>query len=101
LPLVLPLIRTAADAVTTQPGLAMERMSFTVLPQAAADQVTTAAGILGPEPVDLLGAIGRTVLDNLLPATRRQRVKTRSRKNPTSKYGPNAGKHPSVRHASG
>jgi hypothetical protein len=34
------------------------------------------------EPANpLLGPIGRTVLDNLLPALRRQRVKARSRKN--------------------
>ncbi|MFD0507684.1 hypothetical protein [Streptomyces chiangmaiensis] len=86
------LIRTAADAVTTQPGLAMERI--TVLLQAAADQVTTATGIHATEPDNpLLGAIGQSVLDNLLPAVRRQRVKARSRKNPTSKYGPNAEKH--------
>ncbi|WP_431955236.1 IS4 family transposase [Actinacidiphila sp. bgisy167] len=90
------LIRAAADAVTGRPGPAMERISFTVLLQAAVDQVISAGGILPPEgePVDLLGAIGRTVLENLLPATPRQRVKARSRKNPTSKYGPNAGKHP-------
>jgi hypothetical protein len=88
------LIRIASDAVTTRPGLAMERISFTVLLGAAADQVTTAAGVLTPEPVALLGAIGRAVLTNLLPAQRRQRVKARSRKNPTSKYGPNAGTHP-------
>ncbi|MFE7526365.1 IS4 family transposase [Kitasatospora sp. NPDC057542] len=88
------LIRTAADAVTTRPGLAMERISFTVLLQAAADQVTTATGIHAAGPDPLLGPIGRMVLDNLLPTARRQRVKARSRKNPTSKYGPNAGKHP-------
>ncbi|GLX37489.1 hypothetical protein Sros01_35620 [Streptomyces roseochromogenus] len=34
------------------------------------------------------------VLDNLLHTARRQRVKARSRKNPTSKYGPNAGRDP-------
>ncbi|WP_224274326.1 IS4 family transposase [Streptomyces sp. LS1784] len=88
------LIRTAADAVTARPGLAMERISFTVLLQAAADQVTTATGIHAAGPNPLLGPIGRMVLDNLLPTARRQRVKARSRKNPTSKYGPNAGKHP-------
>ena len=94
------LIRTATDAVSTQPGLTMERVSFTVLLQAAADQVTTATGIHTTEPSNplpsnpLLAAIGRTVLDNLLPAARRQRVKARSRKNPTSKYAPNTGKHP-------
>ncbi|MEV1179475.1 transposase [Nonomuraea sp. NPDC049784] len=88
------LIRTAADAATSRPGLVMERISFTILLQTARDQVTTATGILPPEPVALVGAIGRAVLNDLLPAERRQRVKARSRKNPTSKYGPNAGKHP-------
>jgi hypothetical protein len=72
----------------------MERISFTILLQAACDQVITGSGILPPNPVDLAGAIGRAVLDDLLPAARRQRVKARSRKNPTSKYGPNAGQHP-------
>jgi hypothetical protein len=82
------LIRTAADAVATRPDVSMERISFTVLLQAAADQVTTATGIHADEPDNpLLGPIGRTVLDNLLPTARRQRVKARSRKNPTSKYG--------------
>lgn len=89
------LIRTAADAVTTRPGLAMERISFTVLLQAAADQATTASRYTRrPGPTPLLGPIGRMVLDNLLPTARRQRVKARSRENPTSKYGPNAGEHP-------
>lgn len=88
------LIRTAADTVATQPGLTMERISFTVLLQAACDQVITGNGILPPDPAGLPGAIGQIILDHLLPADRRQRVKARSRKNPTSKYGPNAGKHP-------
>jgi hypothetical protein len=84
------LIRTAADAMTTRPGLAMERISFTVLLQAATDQVTTATGIHAVEPNNLLlGSIGRTLLDNLLPTAGRQRLKARSRKNPTSRYGPN------------
>ncbi|MFD7827239.1 hypothetical protein [Kitasatospora sp. NPDC059803] len=60
----------------------------------AADQVTTATGIHAAGPDPLLGPIGRMVLDNLPPTARRQRVKARSRKNPTSKYGPIAGKHP-------
>ncbi|WP_181970364.1 hypothetical protein [Kitasatospora xanthocidica] len=33
-------------------------------------------------------------MDNLLPTARRRRVKARSRENPTSTYGPNAGEHP-------
>lgn len=71
----------------------MDRISFTVLLQAAADQVTTASNILTIS-TDPLGAIGRAALDALLPTWRRSRIKARSRKNPTSKYGPNAGQHP-------
>lgn len=40
-------------------------------------------------PPELAAALG-----DLLLAHRRQRVKARTRKNPTSKYGPNAGQHP-------
>ncbi|MGW2255754.1 IS4 family transposase [Kitasatospora sp. NPDC001660] len=89
------LIRASADAVGTRPGLDMDRISFTVLLQTAADTVTTASNITSPAgPADLLGSIGRTVLNILQPAWRRPRVKARSRKNSTSKYGPNAGQHP-------
>lgn len=88
------LIRTAADAAGTRPGLDMDRISFTVLLQSAADQVITASRILTPGPADLLEAIGRAVLDALLPAQHRPRIKARTRKNPTSKYSPNAGQHP-------
>ncbi|MFE6692157.1 hypothetical protein ACFVFQ_37565 [Streptomyces sp. NPDC057743] len=70
----------------------MDRISFTVLQTSAADTVTTATGILPPAgPAGLAGTIGRAVLHALHPA--RHRVKARTRKNPTSKYGPNAGQH--------
>ncbi|MDX6362608.1 hypothetical protein [Actinacidiphila oryziradicis] len=72
----------------------MDRISFTVLLTTAADTVTTAGNILPTSPTDLTGVIGRAVLGTLLPAWRRPRVKARSRKNPTTKYGPNAGQHP-------
>jgi Transposase DDE domain len=42
------------------------------------------------------GAIGRAALRDLLPAWRRPRLKARTRKNPTSKYGPNASQHPTT-----
>ncbi|QNE76128.1 hypothetical protein F0344_17205 [Streptomyces finlayi] len=75
----------------------MDRISFTVLHATAADAVTTAAGILPPAgPADLVGVIGRAVLDALHPVGKRHRVKARTRKNPTSKYGPNAGQHPTT-----
>ncbi|MGW1179546.1 IS4 family transposase, partial [Kitasatospora sp. NPDC002543] len=89
------LIRAASDTACTRPGLDMDRISFTVLQTTAADTVTTATAILPPAgPADLVGTIGRAVLDALHPARHRHRVKARTRKNPTSKYGPNAGQHP-------
>lgn len=43
----------------------------------------------------MLGPMGRmAALDNLPSTARRRRVKARSRENPTSTYGPNAGEHP-------
>ncbi|KPH98977.1 Transposase, IS4, N-terminal [Actinobacteria bacterium OV450] len=91
------LIRAAADTVYTRPEVDMDRISFTVLQSTAADTVVTATGILPPAgPAELIGTIGRAVLDALHPARRRRRVKARTRKNPTSKYGPNAGQHPTT-----
>jgi hypothetical protein len=64
--------------------------------QPPGDLVTTASNILTARPPDLGGAIGRAALRDLLPAWRRPRIKARTRKNPTSKYGPNAGQHPAT-----
>ncbi|MER5550021.1 IS4 family transposase [Streptomyces sp. NPDC002589] len=86
------LTRTGDDALGSRPEIPGDRISFTVLVNSAADTVTTALGIF-PGP-DALSIIGQAVLDNLLPARRRQRVRARTRKNPTSKYGPNTGQHP-------
>jgi hypothetical protein len=91
------LIRAAADTACTRPGLDMDRISFTVLLSSAADTVVSATGILPlAGPTDLTGTIGRAVLDALHPTRRRHRIKPRTRKNPTSKYGPNAGQHPTT-----
>jgi hypothetical protein len=88
------LVRVAADAAASRPGLDMDRLSFTVALHAARDQVVTAAGVL-PDSVALVGAIGHALLGNLLPARRRQRMKARSLK-ASSKYVPNFGKHPAT-----
>jgi hypothetical protein len=87
------IIRMAVDAVDTCPEARPDRISFTVALQTAADQVIAAVGIIIPVGAGLVGAIGQAVLDDLLPATR-SRGKARSKKNPTSKYAPNAGKFP-------
>jgi hypothetical protein len=89
------LIRTAADAAADQPGLDMDRLSFTVALNTARDQVTLAAAVMLEGPARLVGAIGRALLANLLPARQRQRMKARSLKS-ASKYAPNHGKHPAT-----
>ncbi|MCW2874138.1 IS4 family transposase [Actinacidiphila oryziradicis] len=90
------LVRIADDATTGQPCLDPDRISFTVALDAARDQVTNAGGVLTSGTAVLTGAIGRTILDNLLPARRRQRIKARTRKNPTSKYSKNSVQHPTT-----
>jgi hypothetical protein len=74
------LIRAAADATYTRPGLDMDRISFTVLATTAADTVTTATAVIPHDPGDLLGCIGRALLGNLLPARKGQRTRPRIRK---------------------
>ncbi|MGW1616589.1 transposase domain-containing protein [Streptomyces sp. NPDC002285] len=91
------LIRAATDTARTRPGMDMDRISSTVLQTTAADTITTAAKILPPAgPAELVGIIGRAALDALHPARHQHRVKARTRKNPTSKHGPNAGQHPTT-----
>jgi hypothetical protein len=89
------IVRIVCDAVASKPGLDPDRASFTIALETARDQVIAAAAILPPPGrTVLVGVIGHALLNNLLPARRRQRVKARSRKNPTSKYAVNASRHP-------
>lgn len=87
------IIRLCVDAVDTRPDARPDRISVTVALQTAADQVIAAVGIIITAGDRLVGVIGQAVLDNLLPAPR-HRGKARTRKNPTSKYGPNVGSFP-------
>ncbi|GAA0908697.1 MULTISPECIES: IS4 family transposase [Streptomyces violaceusniger group] len=89
------LVRITTDATAGRPGLDPDRISFTIALETARDQVTTAAGII-PREVTLVSTIGHAILDNLLPARRRQRAKARTRKNPTSKYSKNSLQHPAT-----
>ncbi len=80
------LLRMAmVDAVETRPGTDPDRASFTTAIETARDQLTAAAGICPGGPADLPGAIGRAVLDTLLPA-RRPRYSARNVKCTTSRY---------------
>jgi hypothetical protein len=79
------------DATETSGGVDPDRGSVTIALQAARDQLIQAAGIIADTVVDLIGVIGRRVLDNLLP-TRRLRISPRIVKRAISKYqarGPN------------
>jgi hypothetical protein len=86
------LLRLAmADATNTQPGVDPDRASFTIALNSARDQLIQAAGVIAGASIDLVGKIGRAVLDNLL-ADRRLRVSPRVVKRAISKYnarGPN------------
>lgn len=62
-----------------------DRASFTVARHAARDQLIAAAGVITDTVLDLVGTIGRHVLDQLLPA-RRVRTNPRVVKRAISKY---------------
>jgi hypothetical protein len=86
------LIRTAiADATAACPDFDPDRASFTIAWQTARDQLIKAANIIAETVIDLVGAIGASVLAHPLPA-RRTRVCPRIVKRAISKYqarGPN------------
>jgi hypothetical protein len=73
------------DTTITAPGADPDRASFTIALQAARDQLIQAANVIASETIDLAGAIGRHILDNLLPA-RRLRLSPRAVKRPLSRY---------------
>jgi hypothetical protein len=82
-------ITDAIDAAHA--GIDPDRASFTIALAAARDLLTQAAGAITDSVIDLVGGIGRRVLNNLLP-TRRLRVSPRIVKRANSKYqakGPN------------
>jgi len=60
------ILRTAmCDATNTVPGIDPDRASFTTALHAARDQLIHAAGVIAETVIDLVGRIGRLVLDNL------------------------------------
>jgi hypothetical protein len=90
------ILRTAmTDATNSVPGLDPDRASFTTALNSARDQIVQAAGVIADTTIDLVGAIGRLILDNLLPP-RRLRTNARTVKRAISKYnarGPNIDRH--------
>jgi hypothetical protein len=74
-----------SDATVARPDVDPDRGSFTVALHAARDQLIAAAGVIADTVIDLVGTIGRHVLDQLLPA-RRIRTNPRVVKRAISKY---------------
>lgn len=80
------LLRTAmADATGTRPETDPDRASLTTALHAARDLVIQAAGVIADTTIDLVGTIGRHVLNHLMP-DRRLRVCPRIVKRAISKY---------------
>jgi hypothetical protein len=52
-----------ADATLAAPGADPDRASFSVALQAARDQLIQAAGVIADTTIDLIGTLGRAVLD--------------------------------------
>jgi hypothetical protein len=73
------------DAIEAAGGIDPDRASFTIALNAARDLLTQAANVIAGTVIDLAGALGRRVLDNLLP-DRRLRVSPRIVKRAISKY---------------
>jgi hypothetical protein len=89
------ILRTAMTDATNTAEVDPDRASFTTALYAARDQLVRAAGVIAETVIDLVGKIGRLVLDNLLP-DRRLRVNARTVKRAISKYnarGPNIDRH--------
>jgi hypothetical protein len=75
------------DATIGRPDVDPDRGSFTVALNTAREQVIKAAGVIAETTIDLIGAIGRHVLDHLLP-DRRCRTSPRVVKRAISNYVP-------------
>ncbi|MDD1063966.1 transposase, partial [Streptomyces cocklensis] len=74
-----------ADATESTTGTDPDRASFTIALETARDQVIQANGIIAGTTIDLVGTIGRAVLNHLMPA-RRLRISPRAVKRPLSRY---------------
>jgi hypothetical protein len=74
-----------ADATIGRPDVDPDRGSFTIALNTARDQLVQAAGVIADTVIDLVGVIGRRVLDNLMP-DRRLRTTPRVVKRAISNY---------------
>jgi hypothetical protein len=73
------------NATDSRPGTDPDRAAFTVALHTARDQLINARNVIAATVIDLIGTIGRHILDNLLP-TRQPRTSPRTVKRPLSAY---------------
>jgi hypothetical protein len=73
------------DATDAHRSADADRASFTIALESARDQLIQAANVIAETTIDLVGAIGRQVVGNLMPA-RRLRLSPRAVKRPLSRY---------------
>ena len=73
------------SATDTDPDTNPDRASFTIALNTARDQIIHAASVIAGTVIDLIGAIGRAVLNDLLP-NRRIRISPRVVKRAISKH---------------
>jgi hypothetical protein len=85
-----------ADATLGVVDVDPDRASFTIALNTARDQLIAAAGVIADTVIDLVGVIGRDVLDNLMPA-RRLRTTPRVVKRAISNYTVKTAKGPGTR----
>lgn len=74
-----------ADATDSDPSTTPDRASFTIALNTARDQVVHAAAVIAGTIIDLIGTIGRAVLNDPLP-DRRTRISPRVVKRAISKH---------------
>jgi hypothetical protein len=73
------------DATIGRPDIDPDRGSFTIALNTARDQLTNAAGVIADTVIDLVGTIGRHILDNPMP-DRQLRTNSRVVKRAISKF---------------
>jgi hypothetical protein len=78
-------LRIAITDATDTSGTDPDRAGFSLALETARDQIIQAAGVIADTTIDLVGTIGRHILDNLLPS-RRLRLSPRAVKRPLSRY---------------
>ncbi len=74
-----------ADTADAAGGVDPDRAGFTTVVQTAKELIAQAANVIAETRIDLIGTVGRHLLDNLMPV-RRLRVSPRPVKRPLSRY---------------